>query len=246
MPGVIFSSRQKIELADKIFDFGVDNLELMPGVSKSEVRVAEYLVKAVFGDRLTASTLLRKDHIDLAKSIGIKKITLFTSLSDIHLEHKLNISRKQNLESSLKFVDYAKEQGLCVDFAGEDSSRADPSYLIDFINSLEGKVNYFLPCDTLGVLTSRQTYDFIKNLKQETNCKIGLHIHNDFGQSTANTLSGLEAGADMFSGTFTGIGERAGNAPIEEVVIALRFQYGQVLNLKYNSICELCSLVEKY
>ncbi len=246
MPGVIFTPEEKITLAQKISEFGIDTIELMPAISPSEISIAEYLIKAGLKDKLTASTLSRRGHIDLAKSIGLSKIILFTSTSDIHLNKKLRTTRKQNLENALRFVDYAKEQELTVDFAGEDSSRADISYLIKFIHALEGKIDYFLPCDTLGVLTTRQTYAFVKRLKQETDCKIGLHIHNDYGQATANTLAGLEAGADMFSGTFTGIGERAGNAPIEEVVTALRFQYGKVLPLNYESLGGLCDLVEKY
>jgi len=150
------------------------------------------------------------------------------------------------LSEALRHVEYAREKGLDVCFAGEDSTRADLDYLVSFINSLSGNIEYFLPCDTLGVLTPRQTYDFIKKLKQETDCKIGLHTHNDFGQATANTLAGIEAGADLFSGTFTGIGERAGNASIEEIVVALKFQYNKTLPLNYESLGEICDLVEKY
>ncbi|MCH7850099.1 MAG: homoaconitate hydratase [Nanoarchaeota archaeon] len=246
MPGVIFNKSQKIDLAKKISKFGVDIIELMPAISKYETEVAEYLVGIGMNDKLTASTLSRREHIDLAESIGMSNVTLFTSISDIHLGKKLKISRQQNLENSIRHVEYARERGLRVSFAGEDSSRADLGYLVEFINSLEGKIDYFLSCDTLGILTPKQTYEFIGKLKQETNCKIGLHIHNDFGQATANTLAGIEAGADLFSGTFTGIGERAGNAPIEEVVMALRYQYGRELPLNYRLLGELCGLVEQY
>jgi len=246
MPGVVFSKSQKIDLAKRISDFGVNIIELMPAISRSETEVAEYLVGIGMKDKVTASTLSRKEHIDLAKSIGLSNITLFTSTSDIHLNKKLHTTRKENLEKAVKYVEYAQEQELKVDFAGEDSSRADLGYLIEFINSLDDKVDYFLPCDTMGILTPRQTYEFIRRLKQETDCKIGLHIHNDFGQATANTLAGIEAGADLFSGTFTGIGERAGNASIEEVVMALRFQYGKQLSLNYESLGEICDLVEQY
>ena len=246
MPRVVFSKEQKIDLTKKFIDFGIDMIDLMPAISRSETEVAEYLVGIGMKDKITASTLSRKEHIDLAKSIGLSNITLFTSTSDIHLDKKLHTTRKENLEKVVKYTEYAKDTGLIVSFAGEDSSRADLGYLIEFINSLEDKIDYFFPCDTLGVLTPKQTYEFIRRLKQETDCKIGLHIHNDFGQATANTLTGIEAGADLFSGTFTGIGERAGNASIEEVVMALRFQYNRELPLKYESLGELCDLVEEY
>jgi len=246
MPGVIFSKKQKIELAKKISDFGVDFIDLMPAVSRTEREVAEYLVDNGLREKVLASTKMEEESIDVIKKIGLRGIFLITPLSDIHLEKKLRTTRQKNSEKALRYVEYARSQGLSVDLAGEDTSRADIDYVIDFVNSLEDKINYFFPCDTLGILTPRQTHDFIKKLKQETDCKIGLHIHNDFGQATANTLAGIEAGADLFSGTFTGIGERAGNVAIEEVVVALRFQYSKTLPLDYESLGELCDLVEKY
>jgi isopropylmalate/homocitrate/citramalate synthase len=246
MPGVVFSKQEKIKIATLLSKFGVGIIDLMPAVSKSEREVTEYLANCGLNCQVMAVAMLRKDHIDIARDCGVQRIILFTSVSDIHLEKKLKVSRKQNLENVLRYVDYALEKGLTIDFAGEDSSRADSGYLTDFVQSLEGKIGYFLPCDTLGVLTARQTYEFIRKLKQETSCKIGLHIHNDFGQATANTLAGIEAGADLFSGTFNGIGERAGNAPIEEVVMALRCQYNQTPSLNYELLGEVCDLVERY
>ena len=246
MPGVVFGKKQKIELAKRILDFGVDFIDLMPAVSRTEREIAEYLVNNGLREKVLASTRMEEESIDVIKKIGLQGIFLITPLSDIHLEKKLGTTRQKNSEKALRYVEYAREQDLTTNLAGEDSTRADFGYLVEFINSLEDKIDYFFPCDTLGILTPKQTYDFIKELKQETDCKIGLHIHNDFGQATTNTLAGIEAGADLFSGTFTGIGERAGNTPIEEVVIALRFQYGKTLPLNYESLGELCDLVEEY
>ena len=246
MPGVVFSKEQKIELAKKISDFGVDFIDLMPAVSRTEREVAEYLVNNGLREKVLASTKMDEESIDVIKGIGLRGIFLITPLSDIHLEKKLGTTRQKNSEKALRYVEYARERGLITNLAGEDSTRADFGYLVEFINSLEDKIDYFFPCDTLGILTPRQTYDFIKRLKQETDCEIGLHTHNDFGQATANTLAGIEAGADLFSGTFTGIGERAGNASIEEVVVALKFQYNKTLPLNYESLGEICDLVEQF
>ncbi len=245
MPGVVFTKSQKLELAKKSADFGSDIIDLMPAVSKTEREITEILA-GTLKNKVLAATMMDKKHIDLAYSCGVGRVILFTPVSDIHLNNKLKVSRKKNLENSLRCLDYALEKGLKVSFAAEDATRADISYLIDFINAMEGKIDYFIPCDTLGVLTPWQTYKFIGKLKSETDCRLGLHIHNDFGQATANTLAGIEAGAELFSGTFTGIGERAGNAPIEEVIVSLRFQYGIKLPVKYKMLHEICSLVEKY
>lgn len=246
MPGVVFSKEEKIILAKKMSDFGVGIIGLMPAVSYEEREVTEHLSNCGLKSKIIAATMMRKDHIDIARDCGVDKIILFTSTSDIHLYNKLYLSREKNIENVREYVEYSKEQGLEVSFAGEDSTRADISYLIDCINSLNGKLDYFLPCDTLGRLTPFQTYDFIKRLKSETDCKIGLHCHNDFGQATANTLAGIVAGADLFSGTFNGIGERCGNAPIEEVVTALKYQYKKELPVKYKMLADICKTVERY
>src|SRR3989339_592105 len=109
------------------------------------------------------------------------------------LKKKLNLSREENLEKTLRLIDYARNIDLNIAFAGEDSTRADISYLIDFINSLNGKIDYFLPCDTLGILTPNETYEFIKMLKNETDSKIGFHCFNDSGPADTYTLSLLVA-----------------------------------------------------
>lgn len=246
MPGVVFDKQQKIGLARMISDFGVDYIELMPAVSGNETDIAETLINEDIYSEFIASTPCNKKYIDLAKYCGFKTIVLFSSISDIHLDKKLMISREKNLSTCLNFVNYTKEQGLNVFFAGEDSTRADMNYLVRFINSLEGYIDCFLPCDTLGILTPKKTYEFISSLKEKTDNNLGLHIHNDFGCASACTLSGIEAGAEMISGTFNGIGERSGNASIEEVVISLKYQYDVDLELKYEMIGNICENVAKY
>jgi isopropylmalate/homocitrate/citramalate synthase len=246
MPGVVFSPEEKLKLALKISDFGADIIGIMPAISEEEKKVARVLSNIGLNSDITAATMLRKEHIDIAAEVGAQRIILFTSVSDIHLKNKIGITREENINKSLEFIEYASKLGLIVDFATEDATRADMNYLIEFINSVSKKVDYFLPCDTLGILTPFQTYNFIKEIKQNCNCKIGMHVHNDFGQATANTLAGLEAGADLFSGTFNGLGERTGNAPIEEVIMALKIQYGLDLDVKYKLINNICSSVERY
>ncbi|MCK5282166.1 MAG: homoaconitate hydratase [Nanoarchaeota archaeon] len=246
MPSVVFSPKEKIMLASKIAEFGAGIIGIMPAVSDEEKKVTKIISNMGLKADITAATMLRKDHIDIAAECGVQRIILFSSLSDIHLNTKLRITREENIRKSLGFIEYASSRGLTVDFAGEDATRTDIDYVVEFINAVSNKIDYFLPCDTLGILTPFQTYNFIRKIKQNCRCKIGLHIHNDFGQATANTLAGLEAGADLFSGTFNGIGERTGNAPIEEVVMALKMQYGVDLGLKYKLISNICSSVERY
>ena len=246
MPGVVFTPEQKIKLAQISSDFGVDIIDLMPIVSEQEKMTAKKIANLGLESEISASCRLKKEDIDVALDCDIKRITLFTPLSDLHLQYKLRIDKEENLIRAMSMIDYASDHGLKVDFAGEDSTRANRDYLIDFINSISNKIEIFFVADTLGCLTPPQTYEIISDVKKNCKCLIGLHVHNDFAQSTANTLEGLRAGADIFSGTFTGIGERAGNAPIEEVCVGLKFLYGIDLRIKYEKTTEICRLVEMY
>lgn len=245
MPGVVFSFEEKLNLAEKFIDFGVDLIDIMPAVSKTEFEVTKNLAD-LYPDKISASCRLKKEDIDLTMRSGAKRITLFAPLSDIHLEKKLRVSREENLTRSVEMIDYARSHGLKVDFAGEDSTRADMDYLLSFIKSVENKVEIFFIADTLGCLTPKSTFDFVSKISKDRKCRTGLHIHNDFGLATANTLEGIRAGMDVFSGTFTGIGERAGNAPIEEVCIALKFLHGIEMNVRYEKLTNICRLVEEF
>ncbi|MBI4176289.1 MAG: hypothetical protein HY518_03725, partial [Candidatus Aenigmarchaeota archaeon] len=246
MPGVVFRPEQKIELAQRISGMGVDIIELMPAVSPSEAQVTEAIAGLGLDAEVTASTMLRRQDIELAAGCGVQSVTLFTSLSDIHLQHKLGITREQNLERAIEMADLALSHGLKVHFAGEDATRADTDYLCHFANSLPKGTGYFLVCDTLGCLTPRRAYSFFREICGRIRMPVGVHAHNDFGMATANTLAAMSGGASVISGTFTGIGERAGNAPLEEVILALRFLYGRSLDVRYSELNELCSLVEGY
>jgi len=245
-PGVVFGANEKIELAQKISDFGADIIDLMPVVSKTETMVAKELASRGLTAEISASCRLKKEDIENALDCGMSRIILFTPLSDIHLEHKLRISRTENIGRALEMIDLARSYGLKVDFAGEDTSRADHGYLMEFLGEIEGKIGIFFAADTLGCWTPFKAYLAISELKKDFRCQIGMHEHNDFGLATANTLAGINAGADAFSGTFLGLGERAGNAPIEEVCLGLAHLEGMELKVKFEKITELCTLVSAY
>jgi len=245
MPGVVFSPKQKIELAVKFSDFGIDRIEIMPAVSEAERKVAKILCGMGLAQKLTASTMMRKDAVDMALDCGFEHITLFTPLSEIQLG-TIGMTPEENIRKSMEMADYALSHGLRVCFAGADTTRASPEYVSSFINSLARKIEYFMACDTLGCLTPMKAHSFFREMCSKSRVPVCLHEHNDFGLATANTISGIAAGAQMFSGTFTGIGERAGNAPIEEVLSSLKFLLGIELPVKYGRLAGICNAVEKY
>ena len=141
MPGVVFSPSEKLELALKSADFGCDIIELMPAVSEQEAMTAKRLVEVGLKKKITASTIARPKDIEIALNCGVDHLTLFSSLSDTHLRHKLGISREQNLANALKAVDLAKAYGFRLSFAGEDATRADLGYAVEFINALSDLVS---------------------------------------------------------------------------------------------------------
>ena len=246
MPGVYFTPKQKIKLAQLSSDFGSDIIELMPSVSKKEAEVTKSIIDLGLKSEVRAFCLLRKEQIEEAVKCGVNRVVLLGSISDIHLEKKVMMSREENLKKAIEMIDLAKSYGLKVDFAGEDSTRADFEYLVDFIKAIQSKIEIFMPADTLGCLNPLNTSLFFSSLREKTKVKLEAHNHNDFGMATANTLIALKSGADYFSGTFCGIGERCGNAPIEEVIMALKFFYDEPLNVNYKMINSLCQYVEKY
>ena len=248
MPGVNFTARQKIDLAGRFSRFGIPLIETFPAVSKEEAAVTKRLAKELRGKgtEMVAVTMLREDQVQLAIDCGVRYVSLFTSLSDLHFNHKLRTTRKENLDKALRMINLCKRKGLKVLFAGEDATRADSRYLVEFAKAIGNRVECFMPCDTLGCATPESTHSLFAALRKKTGCGLGFHGHNDFGMATANALAAIGAGAELLSSTFTGIGERAGNVPTEEVLSALRFLRGYELRLDLSELTAICAMVESY
>jgi len=243
MPGVVFSYDEKLMLAKSSIEFGTDFIDIMPSVSEMEEKLTADLASR-HKKNISATCRMKKEEIDAAARCGVKQIVLFAALSDIHLIHKRRITRQENLEQSLSMIRYAKDCGLVVDFAGEDCTRAQWDYLKGFLEAISLDIRIFYAADTVGYMSPESTHEFISKLKC-VHRDIGVHMHNDMGLATANTLSALQAGATCFSGTFTGIGERAGNAPLEEVVVGLRSLYNVDMDVNYSDISKICAIVSK-
>ncbi|MFH0956403.1 MAG: hypothetical protein V1813_00920, partial [Candidatus Aenigmatarchaeota archaeon] len=244
MAGVAMDFNGKMRLAGKIMEFGVGLIDIMPAVSDEEARVTKELT-GMFGERVSATCRAKACDIDAAIGAGASRVTIFSPLSDLHIKEKLGIDRNENLRRSSEMIDYARSRGLRVDFAGEDATRADSGYLMGFLREIQGRIGVFFAADTVGCLTPKSSGDLIRRLKKEFSCKIGLHAHNDFGMATANTVEAALAGADYLSGTFTGIGERAGNAAIEEVCTSLLYLHGVDLNVRLGMLKEICDAVQE-
>lgn len=166
--------------------------------------------------------------------------------SDIHLEHKMHIGRQEALNVCMKAIEYAKDHGLFVAFSAEDATRTD----LDFLKRIYNKAQSFGAdrvhiADTVGAITPQGMTYLLTELRKDVDVDIALHCHNDFGLAVINSIAGLLAGANAISTTVNGIGERAGNTSLEELIMSLKILYGKDLGFKTKYIKELSEIVSR-
>lgn len=241
---IIFSLQQKVELAKLIRSAGADSIDIMVGVYREE----DGLIGRFAQDcgHIVPACMMGENYAQQAIDLGVRKVIMFYPVSDIHLE--LNgKTREGGLEISKKWLGYVKERGLRADFAAVDATRANFEYLSYVGRELAPYVDTFMLCDTVGCLHPGLSYALVKQFLEETECKVGVHYHNDLGLAVENTIQGVLAGASVISGTFTGIGERAGNVNLEEVLEQLKQKHGIVApNFNYGALGEICKKVREF
>ena len=222
--GVVFSNHEKIRIAKLLDEVGVHQIEVgIPAMGGDEKTV----IKQIAGLGLSTSVLAwnRAVITDIQDSLdcGVPAVAISMSASDIHIEHKLAKSRQWVLDQVSSCVEFAKSKNLYVSVNAEDASRADLEFLLRFAAAAkEAGAARMRFCDTLGILDPFDTFNVIHFLVKQVGLDIEMHTHDDFGMATANALAGVKAGAVWVNTTINGLGERAGNAALEEVVMALK------------------------
>ena len=182
--------------------------------------------------------------IDAVIDAGLDYIHLFIGTSPLHREYKLKMSKETILQKASDSVEYAKDHGLEVEFSAEDATRTERDFLFDVYGAVVDAGADFLDVpDTVGVLTPAITRQIITDLKNNFETPLSVHFHNDFGLATANTLTAIECGANQAHVTVNGMGERTGNAALEEVVVALKVAYGIDLGMDTTRLYSLSDLV---
>jgi len=222
-PGVSLSPDKKLSIAKKLSDLGVDAIEAgFPVISEGESDAVKMIVEENLPFEVCGLARTNQKDIDAAVSCGLKYIHAFIATSDIHLEHKLNMTREQALEKAVSSVEYGKSCGLQVEFSAEDATRTDRDFLKKIFSEVAkaGADRIDIP-DTVGYSTPQYIAEITKDAIEATKLPVSVHCHNDFGLAVANALSGIQAGASCAHVTINGIGERAGNASLEEFVMAL-------------------------
>lgn len=186
-----------------------------------------------------------KSDIDAVVDCGCYGVMMSFPPSDIHLKYKLGITREEYLKKAVECVRYAKSQGLYITYSAEDSIRTDPNFLLTMFKTvIANGVDCPRIVDTLGLATPNTIKKYVSAVKSITDLPIEIHCHNDHGLALANSLAAMEAGASIISCAVNGIGERAGIAATEEVIINLHNFY-EVKSFRMKNLYSLCKLVEE-
>ncbi|MBF7081909.1 homocitrate synthase [Desulfallas sp. Bu1-1] len=245
--GVVFANREKVRIAKFLDEIGVHQIEAGVPVMGGDEKEA---IKKICRSGLKASIMgwnrpVIKD-IEHSLDCGVDAVAISISTSDIHIEHKLRTSREWVLENMVKAVEFAKKEGMYISVNAEDASRSDPEFLIQFARAAkEAGADRLRYCDTVGILEPFTTYNNIKKIREAVDIDIEMHTHNDFGMATANALAGVLAGANWVGVTVIGLGERAGNAALEEVVMALKHLFKVDLGFKTEIFREVAEYVSR-
>ncbi|MBF0373487.1 MAG: homocitrate synthase [Alphaproteobacteria bacterium] len=243
--GVAFSIDEKLAIARALDAAGVPELEVgIPAMGAEE----QEGIRAVIGLGLSATPIawcrMREDDLAAAAACGVRMVNLSIPVSDQQITRKLGRDRAWVLARIERLVGTARDRGLAVAVGGEDSSRADPDFLLRVVEAAErAGARRFRFADTLGVMDPFQTFDAFRRLRGAVSIELEVHAHDDLGLATANSLAAVQGGASHVSTTVNGLGERAGNAPLEEVVMALRNLYGRDSGVSPLRLASISALV---
>lgn len=221
--GVAFTLEEKLAIARDLDALGVPEMEVGIPVMGSEEQESIRAVAALgLKARLMVWSRLSRADIDACAGLGASLIDISAPVSDQQLRHKLGRDRQWLLAEIASLVPYARDKGFEVCLGGEDASRAEPDFLLRVIEVAQAAgARRFRFADTLGVLDPFTTFERLSALRAASDLELEMHAHDDLGLATANTLAAAKAGATHLNTTVNGLGERAGNAPLEEVVLGL-------------------------
>jgi 2-isopropylmalate synthase len=257
-PGVNLNKLEKVEIAKQLERLGIDRLEAgFPASSKGDFEAVKAIADTLQSTSVTALARTVKSDIDTAwealKGAKHPAIHIFLATSPIHMEYKLRKTPEEVIETSVEMVRYAKERFTEVEWSAEDASRSDLDFLAEIIEKVidAGATVINLP-DTVGYTTPQEYGSMFKYMKENVpnidRVALSCHCHDDLGMAVANSIAAVENGATQIEGTINGIGERAGNASLEEVAVALKIRsdfYPYETNLVLQEIKRTSDLVSK-
>ncbi|MEE1129232.1 MAG: 2-isopropylmalate synthase [Methanobrevibacter sp.] len=247
-PGVALTVDEKMQIAQKLNNLGVDKIEVgFPASSKGEIESARKINSLDLDSTLVGLARSLKGDIDSVIDSDLDYVHTFIGTSPLHRDYKLKMSKEKIIDTAVSAVEYAKDHCLTVEFSAEDGTRTERDFLFEVFNEVvDAGVDFLDVPDTVGVLTPVLTRELITDIKNNFSTPISVHFHNDFGLATANSLTALECGANQAHVTVNGLGERTGNCSLEELVITLKVAYGIDLGLDTTRLYSLSNLVGRF
>src|SRR6202162_2142165 len=246
--GVIFTKDDKIRIAEALAAAGVHRIEAgMPVVSPSDTAAIKEVVKRNLVPQIFAFSRCMVDDVKRALDCGVSGIVMEVPSSTHIIEYAYKWPLEKAIDLSIESTKYAHEQGLEVVFFPIDFSRADMKWVLDLIMRVanEGHTDALALVDTFGVLAPHAMQYLVRETKKRINKRLEAHFHMDFGLGIANTIMAVAEGVEVIHSTVLGIGERAGNVPMEETAMALLTIYGIDTGLKFDKFYKLSKLVQK-
>ena len=247
-PGISFTSSEKLEIAKKLDDINVDTIEAGSAITSEGEREAikEITKENLDADIASFARTLVKD-VDYCLDCDVDIVNIVVPTSKLHIDYKLKKTPREVLDNAVNICQYALDNGLKVLLSAEDATRSDMDYLMDvFKEIINVGINGICPCDTVGMLRP-DTAKIFYNQFIDLGVPVSTHCHNDFGLAVANTLSGISGGAEEVHLTVNGLGERAGNASLEETVVSLDTLYDEYdTNIKLNELYNVSKLVSRF
>jgi isopropylmalate/homocitrate/citramalate synthase len=253
-PTVFLTYVEKVKLAKMMDEMGVSLITVgFPAISEEEKNDVRRIANEGFQNaRLAASARIIKSDLDACLECGIREILMSTPFNGLNLHYRLKMTKEQVLGKSVEAIEYAKKQGATVDFVLEDASRTPLEDILQiFEAAVKAGADRLVIADTVGFLRPLSMRYLISHVREGLSQKfskeipLSVHCHNDFGLATANTLAAVEEGVSYVHTCVAGFGERAGLAPLEEVVVALELLYDIDTGLDLKKLYRLAQLVEK-
>ena len=246
-PGVALSVEDKVAISQALSDLGVDVIEAgFPAASDGEKEAFRRIEALGLSPRICGLARCNKKDIDAAVDCGLDYVHTFIATSDCHLQHKLRMTREEVKARAVESVEYAKGRGVTVEFSCEDATRTDLDFLKEMhIAVQEAKVDKINVPDTVGTISPPAMEYLIAELMTVTKVPIAVHCHDDFGLAVANSLAAVRSGAQQVHVTVNGLGERAGNAALEETVLGLMAFYNVETSIDTRRIGPLSKLVSR-
>ena len=243
-PGVSLQTPEKIEIAKGLVRLGIDVIEAgFPAASPGDFEAVQTIAREVKGTTICGLARANEKDVqkvaDALKDAERSRLHVFIATSEIHMKYKLKMTRKEVLDRVKSILEFAKGKFDEIEFSGEDAARSDLDFLCEVFGvAIAGGATIINVPDTVGYMNPNEFGDKIRYIKEHTpgieNAIISVHCHDDLGLANANTLAAIKAGARQVEGTINGLGERAGNVAIEEVVMALKTRHDYFDDLQVN------------